>query len=73
MSNNNLVYDDTYTGPRWRYALINRPMAGCHVPKGWIIWSDKKHPDYNFGTVEYPFELPADQVAAFELKYLGPV
>lgn len=66
-----MLYNDTYTGPRWRYGLIFRPMAGCHVPKGWIVWSDKKDPAYRWGTVDYPFELPADQVAAFELEFAG--
>lgn len=52
-----LLFDDSYTGPRQAYGLKFRSLTYGNVPEGWIIFSDKKHPDYPFGTVDYPFEL----------------
>lgn len=60
-------YNDTYVGPRFTYGLTYRPLAQSQIPNGWIIWSDKKHKDFKFGTVDYPFELSAKEIKSFEL------
>ena len=50
------LFDDTYTGPRWTYALLLRPFSSYNLPKeseGTIIlWSNKPHPDYFHGTFQ---------------------
>lgn len=51
-------FDDTYTGPRWIYGLTYRPLSGRNIPDGWIIWSNRPHTSYQFGTVDYPARLP---------------
>lgn len=62
-----MTYDDTYNGLRYTYGLSYRPLAQSQVPDGWIIWSDKKHNDFKFGTADYPFELTSEQIKSFEL------
>lgn len=63
------IFSEDYRGPRWTYGLLFRPVASCHLPKGWIIGSEGKHPDYKlFGTIQFPFKLSDQDVAAFELE-----
>lgn len=62
-----VLYDDTYTGKRFIYGLNYRPLAQYQVPDGWIIWSNRDHEDFTFGTVDYPTELTAEQIESFEL------
>ncbi|HAM57622.1 MAG TPA: hypothetical protein DCQ64_20295 [Candidatus Rokubacteria bacterium] len=52
------LYDDTYTGDRWTYGLTYRPLGYAQVPAGFIVWSDRPHPDFRFGTIDYPEPLP---------------
>lgn len=66
-----LVYDDTYTGPRWTYGLSHRPLAAFAVPGGWIIQSDRADPAYRYGTVDYPRALSDTEVASYELVPVG--
>lgn len=54
-----LLFDDTYTGPRWTYGLALRPFAYAQVPEGAIVFSLRTHPAYRYGTVQYPFPLDA--------------
>ena len=68
-----LVMDSTYDGPRWRYGLSYRPVGYAQVPDGWIIQSDRKDPKFNHGTIDYPFELSANDVRQFELTPVGKV
>ncbi len=71
---NEILFDDTYTGPRWRYGLQYRPLTNAGVPKGWIVFSDKVHSDYPaFGTVEYPFELTDEMAKQTDIVPLGKV
>lgn len=63
-----MTFDDTYDGPRWTYGLSYRPLAYASVPAGWIIGSNRPHPAYHFGTVQYPRELTAAELDAFELQ-----
>lgn len=62
------LYDDTYEGLRWTYGLTYRPLGYANVPEGWIVFSDRKHTDFPFGTIDYPFELTARLVESFQLK-----
>jgi hypothetical protein len=65
------LFDDTYTGPRFTYACWYRPPGYAQVPDGWIINSIRPHPDYNHGTVDYPRELTAEEMARFQLERIG--
>lgn len=62
-----LFFDDEYKGKRYTYGLNNRPVGYAQVPAGWIIQSDRKDARFNFGTIDYPFELTEEQVYKFEL------
>lgn len=66
-----LLFDDTYHGTRFTYGLMYRPLGSATVPPGWIIGSDNLHPDFCFGTVDYPFELPKATAESFELIFVG--
>lgn len=70
-----LLFDDTYFGPRWRYGLVYRPLVTgkANVPPGWIIQSNRPHPGFNHGTVDFPFELTTKQVKQYELEPLDQV
>jgi hypothetical protein len=68
------VYSDTYTGERYRYGMVYRPLQIGAQPKGYILLSDLKNPKYpNFGTIDYPFKLTPEEVKAYELDDLGKV
>jgi hypothetical protein len=63
------VFHDEYTGPRFTYGLQYRPMQIGAQPKGYIIGSDGKHPDFErFGTIQYPRELTAEEMKSYEMK-----
>jgi hypothetical protein len=50
----NIKFDDTYTGPRWTYGSIWRPFTNMFSYfDGFIIWSDKPSSQYpTFGTMQ---------------------
>ena len=65
------LFDYEYKGPRYRYGLRNRPVAQCHLPRGWIIFSDKSHPNFrNFGTIDFPRELTKEEMDAWEIEFV---
>lgn len=66
----NILFDDDYDGERFTYGLQNRPLSFASVPKGWIIDSNREHPDFLHGTVDYPGELTEDEVRSFQLVKL---
>lgn len=66
----NQIYSQTYTGSRYRYALLASPVKPGRVPCGYIINSDKPHPNYKFGTVEYPIKLDDTCLSMFEMHYI---
>jgi hypothetical protein len=61
------LFDDTYAGPRWRYGLRFRPLRSWNVPDGWILGSDRPHPDYAHGTAQWPRRLGLGETTAYEL------
>lgn len=61
------LWDDEYTGPRYTYGLPYRPLVPYGAPAGWILKSDRPHPDFPFGTVAYPSPLTAGQMQGAEL------
>ncbi len=65
-----ILYDDEYDGERWTYGMTYRPLGFANVPDGWIVFSNKKHPDFYFGTIDYPFELPERAVKSFQLTHI---
>jgi len=65
------IFNDTYTGRRWSYGLKYRPLAKAQVPDGWIIQSNREHPKFKFGVVDYPFELTEEQVQNFQLALVS--
>lgn len=63
-------FDDEYTGPRYKYGMINRPYGISTAPKGAILMSYKpedKESGSRHGTIEYPFQLTKEDVYNFEL------
>lgn len=68
-----LIFDDMYLGPRWRYGMTYRSPAGGGIPRGFIIQSRRDDPQFSFGTIDYPFALPDEQVTAYQLTALGKV
>jgi len=71
-----VIYDEDYTGPRWRYGLRNRPLSIATAPKGWIIRVKKWEPGvkedgFLFGTVDYPRPLTEDEMYSFELTFVS--
>jgi hypothetical protein len=66
------LFDDTYTGKRWHYGLLYRPVSAANLPPGWIIWSDKAHRRFpNFGTIDYPRALTQHEIDTFQLVPVG--
>ena len=68
------LYDDTYTGPRWRYGLEHRPLANyfnLSFPDP-ILHSDRPDPRFRYyGTAEWPCEIPEDEARHHSLVLLG--
>jgi hypothetical protein len=72
-----LIFDDTYRGPRWRYGLSRRHLVhylGTSVAD-WILYSERhgEDPRFPFGTVDYPRPLPEEEARRHELEPLGMV
>jgi hypothetical protein len=65
------IFDDEYTGPRYRYGLQNRPIGGANIPAGWIIWSGRASTEFRHGTLDYPAKLPEGTADNFELIFVG--
>ncbi len=65
-----VLYDDEYKGPRYRYGLSHRPLAYASVPPGWIVFSQRVYVRYAFGTVDYPRLLTKEEVKSFELEFV---
>jgi len=61
------LFDDDYPGPRWTYGLTYRHATLGAVPRGAILLSERQHPDYRHGTVDYPRPLTAEECRAFDL------
>lgn len=66
-----VLYHDTYSGPRWSYGLTYRPLGLATVPKGWIVFSHRQDPRFAFGVLDWPRELTPDEIEAFELVWAG--
>lgn len=67
-----VVFNADYAGTRWRYGLVFRPVMLGTVPRGFVIGSEgPATARCRFGTIDYPFELAADEVRAYELVALG--
>ena len=65
---NDIVFDEDYTGPRYTYGMIYRPLQIGAQPKGYIIGSLREHPDYRHGTIQYPRQLSEDEIKSYELE-----
>lgn len=65
------LYHDTYTGPRWTYALELRPISLFNLPKAFeaqvILLSQRPHPQYRHGTIDYAVRLPDGVADHFSL------
>ncbi len=64
------IFDDEYSGPRYRYGLQYRPAAGAGIPKGYIVFSDRKHPAFQFGTIDYPTPLTDAHAKQVDLVFV---
>ena len=70
---NNPIFDDEYSGPRWRYGLSLRPVSAGGVPRGFVVFSD--HPDARFptfGTIDFPFPIDPDVIVQMDLTPVEP-
>ncbi len=63
-------FDDTYTGPRWRYGLSLRPLGPYNVPDGAIIGSWDRDGRFAYGTVAYPRELTREECDHYDLTWI---
>lgn len=63
-----IIYDKTYEGPRYTYGLQYRPLMVGAQPKGYIADSERDHPDYRYGTVQYPRKLYMTELLNFEME-----
>ena len=66
------LYDDIYSGPRYTYGLTYRPVGYAQVPVGWVMWSERPHPDFRYGTVDYPAPLSENAVRGCQLTRVWP-
>lgn len=62
------VWDDDYTGNRWKYGLSSRPFSTFSAPEGYILKSVRPHPDYRFGTVDYTRKLTPEEEKHFSMR-----
>ena len=62
-----IIYSHDYKGQRWTYGLSYRPVGGSNLPQGDILFSERDHAEFKFGTVDYPRELTEDEVTNFQL------
>jgi hypothetical protein len=72
MEKEKILFDDQYSGERYTYGLQYRPLGYGAVPPGWIIHSNREHPTFSYGTVDYPFKLTEHQIEAFQLREVSP-
>lgn len=63
-----VVFHDSYTGSRWTYGFRNRPPGYAHNPKYFVVGSAKDHPDFNYGTMDWPRPLDPKEVYDYELE-----
>lgn len=62
------IFDDDYTGPRFKYGGNYRPLGVYgNQPNDFIIGSVREDDRFPFGIIEYPFELSIAQITSFEL------
>lgn len=77
MARRELLFDDSYHGPRWKYGLQYRPLVtGGGAPDDFIVYSDRSSTDPRFrlfGTVDYPRELSDGEIESYQLVPLGQV
>jgi hypothetical protein len=75
MARRPLLFDDEYMGPRWRYGLPAHHLAYYVETSAndWIIYSERRSadPSLPFGTVDYPRELPEEDLQQLQLIPLG--
>lgn len=63
-----IIFDEDYKGKRYTYGLQYRPLGISCQPDGFIIGSDRENKNFNFGTIDYPFELSEDQLYSYDLS-----
>lgn len=73
MASNETLWSDEWTGERWTYGLTYRGLGTATVPSGWLIDPSRAVPNlgFTFGTVQYPRERLAREMAAFELTLVS--
>lgn len=71
-----LLYDDEYTGPRWRYGSLYRPIVPSTIPanmaEAFVILAgrpDTRYPTH--GTIVFARELTGRECEHFDLVLLG--
>ena len=69
-----LVFNDTYTGPRWTYGSQLRPfMSLFGYFDGWILFSEGEHPAFaTFGTFQTYNPIPPETARRWNLVLIDP-
>lgn len=55
-----ILDNKTYTGSRYTYGFRNRPPGYAHNPNDFIHGTEQSHPDFRWGTLDFPRELGED-------------
>jgi hypothetical protein len=64
----------TYRGPRWRYGLrkLHHYPSRFRQANNAIYGSHQQHPQFRFGTLEWPRRLSDAEVPRYDLVLIGP-
>ena len=67
------IFDDEYTGPRWTYGVTLRPAIRFAIPEHYICDSQREHPNFKYGTVDYPEPLSRWQLDHYDMIFVRKV
>jgi hypothetical protein len=67
-----VLFDDTYTGVRYRYGCRHgRGWTWFGIPEGSIAGSGRKSDEYVGGVWDYPSPIPGERAERFSMEPLG--
>ena len=68
-----IIWADEYTGPVYRYRLLNRPVSiGSTCPRGGVVLDDLNPAPPGNREIAYARQLTAGEMAAFEMVATTP-
>ena len=75
MQKHEVLWNDTYQGSRYTYALLLRPMSLFNLPSAYtgqvIAGSHRAYPGYLHGVFDLAVRLPDDVAELFDLKLIS--